>query len=451
MGKLVLPYEWRGPRVISYVSSPSSAAAAVGTSSAYGTPVVVHVSSNEIPVDNGYSIVNYPSLVLDIDEVIMLSNNSTGVNVAGTSKNSVRTLCVEVRTPMYDRNMNGVPFRYIRLVVSGLPSIRNTSSTYSLVVQLQLSIANEDGTAKTSYTLNTTQILPNNQTLENSTSSSVLKLSGTYYVDLYTSDVLPSIEYYNSLTKWEQVVDNINNLPDFMRKAITPKHWILNDAATYTQMSSYSGDMPISLFENNQTTTLDYIKNVNFPKYLGGVYNIDCGAAQSPNMNVNDINIVWNPSEEYKEKLKAHRYVVLNITNTPKRTYSAINDLNNNFRNMYFVTFDDNLNEYKLQLAYTPYKFNYNIGKGEYDGIYVIDLQTMTVLYNSYESTYLVNVGNGMTSMKYNTIANGKYIHANNIMNKAIDIDNYTPVSNALLIGEWDSEPDSDDPEVIDE
>lgn len=448
MGKLVLPYEWRGPRNISYISSPSSASAAVGTSSSYGTPVVVYLPNNEIPFDNGYSIVNYPSMVLDIDKVTMLSNNSTGVNAAGSSKNSVRTLSVEVRTPMYNSNMNGIPFRYIRLVIDGLPSIRNSSSTYNLLVQLRLIIANEDGTANTSYILASVQLMPGAQTLENSTSST--RLSGTYYIDLYdlNSDRTTKIEYYNKLTSWEQTVNNIKNLPAFMRKAITPKNWILNNAATYTSMSSFSGDMTISLFENGQTTTLDYIKNVNFPKYLGGVYNIDCGAAQSPNMDVDDIYIVWNPSEDYKEHLKKHRYVVLNITNTPKRKYRTSITVDTILRSMYFVTFDDNLNEYKLSLAYTPSSRFYNIQIGEYDGIYIIDLQTMTVLYNTLKGTYISSDG---AIIVINTVANGKYISSTNIMNKAIDADYYTPLASTLLIGEWDSEPDSDDPEVTDE
>lgn len=448
MGKLVLPYEWRGPRTISYVSSPSSASAAVGTSSSFGTPVVVYLPNNEIPFDNGYSIVNYPSLVLDIDKVTMLANNSTGVNVAGSSKNSVRTLSVEVRTPMYNSNMNGIPFRYIRLVIDGLPSIRNSSSTYNLIVQLRLIIANEDGTANTSYILARTQLTPGGQTLENSSTAS--RLSGTYYIDLYDLDSYGNekIEYYNKLTSWDLTSSFIKNLPAFMRKAITPKNWILNNAATYTSLQSFSGDMTISLFENGQTTTLDYIKNVNFPKYLGGVYNIDCGAAQSPNQNVNDIYIVWNPSEDYKEHLKKHRYVVLNITNTPKRTYNSTTDgLKSNLRGMYFVTFDDELNEYKLSLAYTPSSRFYNITIGEYDGIYIIDLQTMTVLYNSLKTSYLSNGA----LIVVNTAANGKYISSTNIMNKAIDADYYTPLASTLLIGEWDSEPDSDDPEVTDE
>lgn len=448
MGKLVLPYEWRGPRNISYISSPSSASAAVGTSSSYGTPVIVYLPNNEIPFDNGYSIVNYPSMVLDIDKVTMLSNNSTGVNAAGSSKYSVRTLSVEVRTPMYNSNMNGIPFRYIRLVIDGLPSIRNSSSTYNLLVQLRLIIANEDGTANTSYILASTQLTPGGQTLENS--STATRLSGTYYIDLYDLDSYgrEKIEYYNKLTSWDLTPNFIKNLPAFMRKAITPKNWILNNAATYTSLQSFSGDMTISLFENGQTTTLDYIKNVNFPKYLGGVYNIDCGAAHSPAQNVNDIYIVWNPSEDYKEYLKKHRYVVLNITNTPKRIYnSTIDGLKSNLRGMYFVTFDDELNEYKLSLAYTPYWLRYNINIGEYDGIYIIDLQTMTVLYNSLKKSYLSNG----TYIAVKTVANGTYISSTNIMNKAIDADYYTPLASTLLIGEWDSEPDSDDPEVTDE
>jgi hypothetical protein len=448
MGKLVLPYEWRGPRTISYVSSPSSASAAVGTSNSYGTPVVVYLPNNEIPFDNGYSIVNYPSMVLDIDKVTMLANNSTGVNAAGSSKFSVRTLSVEVRTPMYNSNMNGIPFRYIRLVIDGLPSIRNSSSTYNLLVQLRLIIANEDGTDKTSYILGSVQLMPGGQTLENS--STATRLSGTYYIDLYDVDSYgkEKIEYYNTLTSWDLTSSFIKNLPAFMRKAITPKHWILNNAATYTSMSSYSGNMTISLFENGQTTTLDYIKNVNFPKYLGGVYNIDCGADRSPYMDVDDIYIVWNPSEDYKEHLKKHRYVVLNITNTPKRKYRTSITVDAVLRSMYFVTFDDNLNEYKLSLAYTPLKTGYSIGIGEYDGIYIIDLQTMTVLYNSIQETYFTSGGILMVN---NTVANGKYISATNIMNKAIDADYYAPLAGTLLIGEWDSEPDSDNPEVTDE
>jgi hypothetical protein len=434
MGKLVLPYEWRGPRTISYVSSPSSASAAVGTSNSSGTPVVVYLPNNEIPFDNGYSIVNYPSMVLDIDKVTMLANNSTGVNVAASSKNSVRTLSVEVRTPMYNSNMNGIPFRYIRLVIDGLPSIRNSSSTYNLLVQLQLSIANEDGTDKTSYILASKQLNPGVQIFENS--STATRLSGTYYIDLYdlNSGGTPKIEYYNTLTSWGLTTNFIKDLPAFMRKAITPKNWILNNAATYTSSSSSSGNMTINLFENGQTTTLDYIKNVNFPKYLGGVYNIDCGAAQSPNMDVDDIYIVWNPSEDYKEHLKKHRYVVLNITNTPKRKYiTSINVL----RSMYFVTFDDNLNEYKLLLAYTPLKIGYSINIGEYDGIYIIDLQTMTVLYNSVRKTYY---NSGGALIVGNTVGNGKYISSTNIMNKAIDADYYAPLAGTLLIGDWDYE-----------
>lgn len=448
MGKLVLPYEWRGPRNISYVSSPSSASAAVGTSNSYGTPVVVYLLNNEIPFDNGYSIVNYPSMVLDIDKVTMHSNNLTSVNVAGSSKYSERTLSVEVRTPMYNSNMNGIPFRYIRLVIDRLPSIRNSSSTYNLLVQLRLIIANEDGTANTSYILRSTILTPGSQTLENS--STATRLSGTYYIDLYNlnSDGKPTIEYYNTLTSWDLTPSFIKNLPAFMRKAITPKNWILNNAATYTSMTSFSGDMTISLFENDQTTTLDYIKNVNFPKYLGGVYNIDCGAAQSPNQNVNDIYIVWKPSEDYKEHLKKHRYVVLNVTNTPKRIYNGVNDdFKSILRSMYFVTFDDELNEYKLSLAYTPFKLGYNIQIGEYDGIYIIDLQTMTVLYDSVRRYYMSD----NLLIVSNTVGNGKYISSTNIMNKAIDADYYTPLAGTLLIGEWDSEPDSDDPEVTDE
>ena len=115
MGKLVLPCEWGNPSTsISYISSPTSALDAIGTSSKTGIPVIVYAYPEAV-YDTGYQYVVYPTLFLNIDNVLMLPTSATqSINVSGTVNNSSRTMVVETRIDGYD-GTSDLSFRYIRL------------------------------------------------------------------------------------------------------------------------------------------------------------------------------------------------------------------------------------------------------------------------------------------------------------------------------------------------